>query len=218
MTGFVAALIACFIPLEALANLISLGTLMVFTFVDAGVILLRLENTEKKSIEGTEESEIQKNKRQSRVIVLLLIYTISILGISFVLSNHPSSLSTFPVLSLSSIALICGILICNTPNSWSRKRPTDGSTILLSQSQDVDNSFQCPCFPIIPLGGVALNTILMGGLPLSSWLLCIAWITLGLGLYFSYGIHNSKIGENGSPHSDSEKLLKKYNGYMSTGQ
>ena len=200
MTGFVAALIACFVPLEALANLISLGTLMVFTFVDAGVILLRLANNEGVSIEGSEEIETHTSKTQHRVIVLLLIYTFSILGISFVLSNTQTTLSRLPLLLFSSIALLCGILICNTPNCWRGITPEEESPI------EMNNSFQCPCFPIIPLGGVALNTVLMGGLPLSSWLLCAAWLALGLGLYFSYGIHNSRIGENRSPPSDREKL------------
>lgn len=42
LTGTVTALVACFIDLEALANAISLGTLQVFSFVNAGVILLRM--------------------------------------------------------------------------------------------------------------------------------------------------------------------------------
>jgi len=41
MTGIMTALTACFVDLEALANTISLGTLQVFTFVNAGVIILR---------------------------------------------------------------------------------------------------------------------------------------------------------------------------------
>ena len=39
--GVVASMLACFIPVESLGNMISLGMLMVFTFVDAGVIILR---------------------------------------------------------------------------------------------------------------------------------------------------------------------------------
>ena len=42
LTGIFTALIACFIDLESLANAISLGTLQVFTFVNAGVIILRM--------------------------------------------------------------------------------------------------------------------------------------------------------------------------------
>ena len=46
MTGIGTALVACFIDLEALANAISLGTLQVFTFVNAGVIILRMSPPE----------------------------------------------------------------------------------------------------------------------------------------------------------------------------
>lgn len=42
VTGALTAVIACLFDLESLANVISLGTLQVFTFVNAGVILLRL--------------------------------------------------------------------------------------------------------------------------------------------------------------------------------
>ena len=42
ITGVATAFVACFIDLESLANTISLGTLQVFTFVNAGVIILRM--------------------------------------------------------------------------------------------------------------------------------------------------------------------------------
>ena len=42
LTGITTAVVACFIDLESLANTISLGTLQVFTFVNAGVIILRM--------------------------------------------------------------------------------------------------------------------------------------------------------------------------------
>uniref|UniRef100_A0A7S4AMR6 Cationic amino acid transporter C-terminal domain-containing protein n=1 Tax=Pseudo-nitzschia australis TaxID=44445 RepID=A0A7S4AMR6_9STRA len=154
MTGFVAAVIACFVPLEALANLISLGTLMVFTFVDAGVILLRLGNVSEKILKDrlnsgntrTEEEEAASSStiknHQKRVIQLLVVFTISVLGISFILSNTlglPSS--RIPLLFLTAVALICGMLICYTPDSWTEKH----------QSITVSPHFECPCFPIIPV-------------------------------------------------------------------
>lgn len=42
LTGIMTAFVACFINLESLANTISLGTLQVFSFVNAGVIVLRM--------------------------------------------------------------------------------------------------------------------------------------------------------------------------------
>jgi APA family basic amino acid/polyamine antiporter len=211
MTGFVAALIACFVPLEALANLISLGTLMVFTFVDAGVILLRLANTA--------ETSHDKVKNQKRVIALVLVYTLSILGTSLVLSNNLSP-STLPLAVFLTIALVCGILICSTPASWRRKQQDCTPQSPASQSPSINAHFECPCFPIIPLGGVAMNTLLMGGLPLSSWLLCAGWLACGLSLYFAYGIHHSKIkNEKSTSHSsDMDRLLKDSKDYLSVGQ
>ena len=223
MTGFVAALIACFVPLEALANLISLGTLMVFTFVDAGVIILRLSSLEYTTNDRntpedkTEEVVIDTVKKKKRVVVLLIIYTFAILGTSFILSNNPRS-STFPLVLFSAVALICTFLICRTPTSWTRERQIGIVPLTSSQSPYSDAHFQCPLFPIIPLCGVAMNAILMGGLPVSSWLLCALWLSCGLSLYFMYGIHHSKIKEKNcfSQSLDADRLLKQPTNYMST--
>mmetsp|Transcript_25225 Transcript_25225/g.59480 ORF Transcript_25225/g.59480 Transcript_25225/m.59480 type:complete len:642 (-) Transcript_25225:137-2062(-) len=221
MTGFVAAWIACFVPLEALANLISLGTLMVFTFVDAGVILLRLGNVSQTKSQSSLDSEntieddpddhheedednlsSEVNDHQKRVIKLLIWFTTSVLGSSFILSNNSlDSLSgRVPLLFFSAIALLCGVLICYTPDSWTGKH----------RSLAIATHFECPCFPVIPLGGVALNTMLMGGLPLSSWLLCMVWLGCGLSIYILYGVNNSTLRENRTPshHGDTKRLLQ----------
>lgn len=200
MTGLAAALIACFAPIEALASLISLGTLMVFTFVDAGVILLRLENVAKTSC-GTSDTEIMEEtkamicRNHKRVVKLLLLFTISILGIPFFLSIATSKL---PIFFLAIVATACGILIAYTPDSWTRK----------NQSIPLHSAiFECPFFPVIPLGGVALNTLLMGGLPLSSWLLCALWITCGLVIYFNYGIIRSKLADRSFQNLETDQLV-----------
>ena len=215
MTGFVAALIACFVPLEALANLISLGTLMVFTFVDAGLIILRLESVAKISYETLNSEEMDEAKmttcrNQKRVVNLLLLFTTSILGASFILSNRPSS-PKFPILLLSTVALICGILIAYTPNSWTRKHRS-------TSSSNSSVYFECPLFPAIPLCGVALNTLLMGSLPFSSWLLCALWLTFGLVIYFNYGIKQSKLGDQSVQNLDTDPLIDNKTDYKSIGQ
>lgn len=220
MTGFVAALIACFVPLEALANLISLGTLMVFTFVDAGVILLRIGNVAERSSQDPEDgadefkTDMVKNQ-QKRVIKLLIVFTLSVLGASFTLSNGLGSSTRLPLLLCASVACLCGVLICYTPASWTKKYADTATSTYLRSTH-----FECPCFPVIPLGGVALNTVLMGGLPLSSWILCAIWLGCGLAVYISYGIHHSTLGKEQSPSflRETDRFLKHRKDYQSTDQ
>jgi amino acid transporter len=58
VTGICTALIACFIDLESLANAISLGTLQVFTFVNAGVIILRTRPTASSDDEEDDDEQV----------------------------------------------------------------------------------------------------------------------------------------------------------------
>mmetsp|Transcript_428 Transcript_428/g.1104 ORF Transcript_428/g.1104 Transcript_428/m.1104 type:complete len:641 (+) Transcript_428:251-2173(+) len=214
-TGVVAAILACFIPLEALANLISLGTLMVFTFVDAGVILLRMQNlAEAKfdSLQHPQQREEEKKKvvqEYENVVILLLIFTTSLLGASVVYSNF---IWRLPSIILVAVSMACAAFIYGTPTIWETKHP------LAVRGGHGHHSFQCPFVPWVPLCGAAFNCFMMGSLPLSSWILCIIWLLCGVGVYFSYGIHHSKLGEP-SRYADTVALIENSGspgGYEST--
>jgi basic amino acid/polyamine antiporter, APA family len=202
MTGIVGGFMACFVPLEALANLISLGTLMVFTFVDAGVIVLRLGNVAVDSMEALllpiekeiEQSNFRRNHRQ--VVLLLASFTGSLLTASILLS-HSSLL--WPIFLFIGLAAICGIAIIYTPASWTTKHH--------SLSSHHRCSFECPGFPLVPLAGAGFNTFMMGSLPLTSWLLCFVWLAVGITVYFSYGITHSQLALRTSQDSDTLPLM-----------
>lgn len=202
VTGLVAALLACFVPLEALANLISLGTLMVFTFVDAGVILLRMGNIAKakfETLEHPQERDDEKKKvvrEYENVVALLLLFTSSLLGASIIFAN--STWGT-PVLLLVALAMACALLIHFTSSSsWSMKQ---------HMRIHGHSSFQCPFVPAVPLCGAAFNCFMMGSLPLSSWFLCVVWLACGVAVYFSFGIHHSKLGQ-ASRYADTAALIE----------
>jgi APA family basic amino acid/polyamine antiporter len=203
VTGIVAAFMACFVPLEALANLISLGTLMVFTFVDAGVVLLRLGNVAEASFEAVQQPQEKERERSifrtnhERVVLLLFFYTGSLLGASLWLAN---AYSKWPILLFVAVAIISGVVMINTPVSWTI------SDHHKSLSLHDHESFQCPLMPIVPLAGVGFNCFMMGSLPLSSWFLCMIWLGFGVTIYFAYGIHHSKLGQR-SEDSDTVPLM-----------
>ena len=204
ITGIATAFLACFIPLEDLANLISLGTLMVFTFVDAGVILLRLRNVAEASYvtkthpHAKEESQRLFEKVHQNVVYLLVLFTLSLLGASLVLA---SSKNKSMVYLLTIFAVITAGLITYIPESW------HVSSDAYSTHEHQTQNFNCPLVPIIPLAGVACNTFMMGSLPFSSWILCLIWLSCGIGVYFSYGIHHSVLGLK-SRYSESAPLIE----------
>jgi amino acid transporter len=202
VTGIVAGFMACFVPLEALANLISLGTLMVFTFVDTGVILLRLKNNAQASLVTLHRPVDKENERtnfsrhHNQVVLLLMFFILSLLAASFFLAQSGMD---WPIYIFLAIAAGCGTTIIYTPPSWTSKH--------LSPAPHHGGSFECPMFPLIPLAGAGFNTFMMGSLPLSSWLMCLVWALCGISVYFSYGIHHSQLGLRRSQTSDTLPLM-----------
>lgn len=197
ITGVVTAFLACFVPLDALANLISLGTLMVFTFVDAGVILLRVRTqpvgadpqAHRKSIINPVRSHSRHLHEETRQVALLLVvYTIALtIASAFFTKTTWKSLAIIFV----AISVAAAFLINMTPQSWSAVKQQDEASSSLHE-----HKFFCPFVPGIPLMGIACNAFMMGSLPFSSWLFCLMWLVIGVAFYFLYGIHHSKLQHN----------------------
>ena len=56
--------------------------------------------------------------------------------------------------------------------------------------------FKCPGAPAVPALGVLLCVALMLSLPSENWMRLIVWLGIGLAIYFVYGYHHSKIGND----------------------
>lgn len=56
---------------------------------------------------------------------------------------------------------------------------------------DAPRPFRCPGSPLIPLLGAGICLMLMLALPLVNWLRLLAWLGLGMVIYFFYGRHHS---------------------------
>jgi APA family basic amino acid/polyamine antiporter len=68
------------------------------------------------------------------------------------------------------------------------------SIVVLRKTQpELKRPFRVPLVPFIPLLGAAVCILQMMALPWNTWLRLIGWTALGLILYFSYGIRNSKL-------------------------
>jgi APA family basic amino acid/polyamine antiporter len=68
-----------------------------------------------------------------------------------------------------------------------------GVIILRVKEPTRPRAFKVPLNPIIPLLGVGSCIFLMTGLPNITWIRFIVWLIIGLAVYFSYGINQSRL-------------------------
>jgi len=65
--------------------------------------------------------------------------------------------------------------------------------ILRRRKPDLHRSFRTPWVPLVPLVGVAFSIWLLAELPAITWKVFLVWVSLGLVIYLTYGVHRSKL-------------------------
>ncbi len=68
-----------------------------------------------------------------------------------------------------------------------------GVIVMRNKMPDAPRSFKTPLVPFVPILGVIVCGYLMYSLPKEAWLRLIAWMGLGVTIYFVYGKKNSKL-------------------------
>jgi APA family basic amino acid/polyamine antiporter len=59
---------------------------------------------------------------------------------------------------------------------------------------DVHRPFRAPLGSIVPVLGILSCLMLMFSLPVANWVRLLVWLLIGFVIYFSYGIHHSRLG------------------------
>jgi APA family basic amino acid/polyamine antiporter len=67
--------------------------------------------------------------------------------------------------------------------------------LLRRQRPELHRAFRVPLVPLVPLLSVAICFYLMLNLSVETWLRFVIWMALGLGVYFLYGRHHSRVGQ-----------------------
>jgi len=72
-----------------------------------------------------------------------------------------------------------------------------GVMILRKKNPDLVRPFKTPLVPLVPILGILICVAMIVSLALSTQLAALAWMIIGLVIYFSYSKKNSKIGSLG---------------------
>lgn len=68
-----------------------------------------------------------------------------------------------------------------------------GVIVMRVKMPDAPRAFRTPLVPLVPILGIIVCGYLMYSLPGEAWLRLVAWMTLGVLIYFFYGKKNSKL-------------------------
>jgi APA family basic amino acid/polyamine antiporter len=68
-----------------------------------------------------------------------------------------------------------------------------GVIVLRRTRPDLPRPFKVPFSPVLPILAALASLYLMYGLPFDTWARLLAWMALGIGIYFFYGARNSRL-------------------------
>jgi len=170
ITGLVSAVIALFFDLDVLLNMISIGTLLAFTVVCSGVLIMRYQNPDPNA----------PPRERFKLPVLVIIYIVCCLlfsarnKLTFTLST------TYNIISWVSCALPLLVSFISFFFLQTTSRPTKFST---------------PLVPFVPCAGIAMNVWFILSLDIASILRLIVWTIIGMAIYLGYGIRHSVLNK-----------------------
>jgi APA family basic amino acid/polyamine antiporter len=65
--------------------------------------------------------------------------------------------------------------------------------IMRRTNPDAERPFRAPLYPFVPILGILACLLLMFSLPAANWYRLIAWMALGLVIYFTYSNRHSEL-------------------------
>uniref|UniRef100_A0AAR2KI24 Cationic amino acid transporter C-terminal domain-containing protein n=1 Tax=Pygocentrus nattereri TaxID=42514 RepID=A0AAR2KI24_PYGNA len=188
VSGVVAALMAFLFDLDALVDLMSIGTLLAYTLVAVCVLILRafkpLNMNKCIGLLGA-SFFLCLFLTLAGVLFTLLCIVLALWGDN-VVEGQPVWVTV--VVSLVVLSSICVLVI------WRQPQSNEAIT------------FKVPLLPVLPLVSIFVNIYLMMQLDGRTWIRFTVWMVIGFLIYFAYGIRNSSSAEKRSPRN-SEPIL-----------
>uniref|UniRef100_A0A8B9LQ55 Solute carrier family 7 member 3 n=1 Tax=Astyanax mexicanus TaxID=7994 RepID=A0A8B9LQ55_ASTMX len=184
-SGVVAALMAFIFSLDALVDLMSIGTLLAYTLVAVCVLILRLVKFYKAHTVFLKKEHLfvltaltnSLFSLSAGVFFTMLCIVLALWG-DMVIKGHPIWVTVTVFLVI--LSCICVVII------WRQPQSSEAIT------------FKVPLLPVLPLVSIFVNIYLMMQLDGATWLRFTVWMVLGFVIYFLYGIRNSSQAKKNS--------------------
>ncbi len=97
----------------------------------------------------------------------------------------------FPIAMLGELVsigtLLAFVIVCAGVMALRYKRP------------NIPRPFRTPWVPVVPILGILICGYMMYGLPVDTWIRLVVWMVIGLVIYFTYGMRNSRIAAHAEP-------------------
>nr|XP_057918818.1 cationic amino acid transporter 2-like [Doryrhamphus excisus]XP_057918819.1 cationic amino acid transporter 2-like [Doryrhamphus excisus] len=189
-SGTVAAIMALLFDLDALVEMMSIGTLFAYTLVAICILILRYQmdpsqDRELQIIESNTKFGFLKpasspNSFTSKTVtVLILISVACVAALCITLSLGIDALSAMEAWSITLVCVFSVILLLSVFLIW--RHPQNATKA----------SFMVPMLPALPIVSTLINVYLMFQLEGATWVRYAIWMAVGLVIYFGYGLHYS---------------------------
>lgn len=182
LTGIIVAVPSLFMNLTEVTDLTSIGTLFAFVLVSGGILVLNPQGQVKGDGKGFRVPYADSRR------YLLPIWALVLLGLwysdadfSALAADHGEGFNGLAVLRHHYPFVIFAVVsVVITWKAVARR------------------------WSLVPVLGLLTNLYLMSELGTTNWFRFGIWLVIGLAIYFSYGIRNSRIGEVGSADEGAE--------------
>ena len=185
-SGAGAGLLAFFLDLDALTDMISIGSLVAFAVVCMSVLILRLFDEPGEGGSPREPVRLFRGRVALPVALaspaaLIAAYcgAVCIAGAALINGWH---------VSLTVLGGLAAILCFAGLSALPQKDPR--------QSPGGDRIFVCPLVPLVPCLGMTVNLVLIMSLKWEAIARIVVWTAAGFMIYFFYGMHNSVLNSH----------------------
>ncbi|XP_045869558.1 cationic amino acid transporter 3-like [Meles meles] len=213
--GIIAAIMAFFLRLADLLQLVSIGTLLAYSLMAFCVLIIRYQPERKK---GGNEVQMQEengeNQTQVQKETAPAAEKLTLRGLFFPGSPTPTPLSGWVVHVCSSLLVLLLTLLSLVLAHWPGLRSGDpvpitvvvlllvlitGITWVIWRQpwSSTPLHFKVPALPLLPLLSIFVNVCLMTQMSATTWALVSIWMLIGFVIYFTYGIQHSLVAQ---PH------------------